>query len=141
MKTSQNQKLNFSKNLVSLTPRSKAMFEKMMNPSKQKLNFTTAASAPKLSASNLIDSAKGNDKTIPILTEKEIQDILAFDQKSHLEKKLVQLSKVRINKKSPRTRQAMVNLGFDCDRFSHFSFEDLYNSTIGRGANIRKFLE
>ena len=140
MKTPQNQKLNFSKNVFSLTPRSKAMFETMMNPSKQKLNFTTA-SAPKLNISNLIESAKGNDKTIPILTEKEIQDILAFDQKLHLEKKLVQLSKVRINKKSPRTRQAMVNLGLDCDHFSHLSFEDLYNSTIGRGANIRKFLE
>lgn len=140
MKTTQNQKLNFSKNVLSLTPRSKAMFETMMNPSTQKLTFTTA-SAPKLNNTNLTESPKGNEKTLPIITDKEIQEILAFDQKSHLEKKLVQLSKVRINKKSPRTRQAMVNLGFDCDNFSHLNFEDLYNSTIGRGANIRKFLE
>ena len=87
------------------------------------------------------------------LNIKEVQDVIRLDINNIAEgkissknymKDLPKYSKLlatRINSKSPRTRQALINLAYDPDDFPFLSFEEMYNPNMGRIGNIRKYME
>ena len=88
------------------------------------------------------------------LTVKEISDVIRSDINTSLVEgktltktymkdlnKYDTLLKVKINGKSPRTRQSLTNLSYDPDNFYYFSFEELYNANMGRIGNVRKYME